>query len=98
MRMVNLHCDIHIALNLIANQMMDYRMKHIHIKYQFIKHGVSNKSLQLFKIDVRFNPIDKLIKVIILEVLVDIALLCRFCMSSFDTNFITLIYFYSIMY
>ena len=76
--LVNLHCDSQSALHLATNQMMDGRVKHIDIKYHFIKEAVSNKRIDLVKIDGKLNHTDALTKVIHLEVFQDIMTLCRF--------------------
>lgn len=64
---VNLHCDSQSALHLAANQVMDSRVKHIDIRYHFIREAVSDKTIELVKIDGKLNPADALTKVIPLE-------------------------------
>lgn len=65
--MVNLHCHSQSALHLVANQIMESRVKHIDIKYHFIRQEVSGKTIELVKIDGKFNPTNALTKVIHLE-------------------------------
>lgn len=48
---VNLHCYSQSALHLAANQVMDSRVKHIDISYHFIRQAVSDKKIELVKID-----------------------------------------------
>ncbi|OAE35430.1 hypothetical protein AXG93_2587s1450 [Marchantia polymorpha subsp. ruderalis] len=64
---INLHCDSESALHLAANQFMDSIVKHIDIRYHFIKQAVFEKTIKLVKIDGKLNPADPLIKVIPLE-------------------------------
>ena len=64
---VNLHCDSQSALHLAVNQVMDSRVKHIDVRYHFIRQAVSDKMLELVKIDGKLNPADALTKVIPLE-------------------------------
>ena len=64
---VNLHCDSQSALHLAVNQVMDSRVKHIDVRYHFIRQVVSDKMLELVKIDGKLNPADALTKVIPLE-------------------------------
>jgi hypothetical protein len=64
---VNLHCDSQSALHLAVNQVMDSRVKHIDIRYHFIRQAVSDNLLELVKIDGKLNPADALTKVIPLE-------------------------------
>lgn len=64
---INLHCDSQSALHLAANQVMDNRVKHIDIRYHFIRQVVSDKTIELVKIDGKLNPADALTKVIPLE-------------------------------
>ncbi|OAE30267.1 hypothetical protein AXG93_2956s1180 [Marchantia polymorpha subsp. ruderalis] len=61
---VNLHCDSHNALHLATNQVMDSRVKHIDIRYHFIRQAVYDKTIELVKIDDKLNPADALTKVI----------------------------------
>ena len=65
---VNLHCDSQSALHLATNQVMDGKVKHIGIRYHFIREAVFNKRIDLVKIDGKLNPADALTKVIHLEV------------------------------
>ena len=64
---VNLHCDSQSALHLAVNQVMDSRVKHIDVRYHFIRQAVSDNMLELVKIDGKLNPADALTKVIPLE-------------------------------
>ena len=50
-----------------ANQVMDSRVKHIDIRYHFIRQAVSDKTFELVKIDGKLNPADAFTKVIPLE-------------------------------
>ncbi|OAE33501.1 hypothetical protein AXG93_1467s1030 [Marchantia polymorpha subsp. ruderalis] len=64
---VNLHWDSQSVLHLAANQVVDSRVKHIDIKYHFIKQAVYDKTIELVKINGKLNPADALTKVIPLE-------------------------------
>ncbi len=64
---VHLHCDSQSALHLASNNVMDGRVKHIDIRYHFIRQVVSDDELKLVKIDGKLNPADALTKVIPLE-------------------------------
>ena len=64
---VNLHCDSQSALHLAINQVMDSSMKHIDIRYHFIRQHVFDKTIELVKIDGKLNPADGLTKVVPLE-------------------------------
>ncbi len=46
---------------------MDSRVKHIDVRYHFIRHVVFDNMLELVKIDGTLNPADVLTKVIPLE-------------------------------
>ena len=61
---VNLHCDSQSALHLATNQVMDGRVKHIDVKYHYIRQIVSEKKIELVKIDGTLNPADGFTKVI----------------------------------
>lgn len=62
---INLHCDSHSALHLVANQDMDSRVKHINIKYHFIRQLISEKTIVY--INDKLNPPDTLTRVIPLD-------------------------------
>lgn len=64
---INFHYDSQSALHLDVNQVMDSRVKHINIIYHFIIQAVFDKTIELVKIDSKLNPVDALIKVILLE-------------------------------
>ncbi|CAM6086082.1 unnamed protein product [Calypogeia fissa] len=64
---VDLHCDSNSALHIAANRMTHGRIKHIDIRYHFIRQVVCNKQIELIKIDGKLNPADMLTKVIPLE-------------------------------
>src|SRR5450759_4598828 len=64
---VNLHCDNQSALHLAVNQVMNSRMKHIDIMYHFLRHVVSDRMIELVKIDGKLNPTDAFTKVILLK-------------------------------
>ena len=64
---MTLNCDSQSALHLAANQVMDSRVKHIDIRYHFIRQAVSDKTFELVKIDGKLNPADAFTKVIPLE-------------------------------
>src|SRR5450759_3514292 len=64
---VNLHCDSQSALHLAANQVMNSRVKHIDIRYHFLRQAVSDRMIELVKIDGKLNPADAFTKVIPLE-------------------------------
>jgi hypothetical protein len=61
---VNLHCDSQSALHLAENQVIDSRVKHIDIRYHFVKQVVSEKELKLVKIDKELNLANGFTKVI----------------------------------
>ncbi|CAM6085559.1 unnamed protein product [Calypogeia fissa] len=64
---VDLHCDSNSALHIAANRMTHGRVKHIDIRYHFIRQAVSDKQIELIKIEGKLNPADMLTKVIPLE-------------------------------
>lgn len=64
---VNLHCDSQSALHLAVNQVMNSLVKHIDIQYHFIREAVSDKKIELVKIDGKLNPGDSFTKVIPLD-------------------------------
>ena len=64
---VNLHCDSQSALHLAVNQVMNSRMKHIDIRYHFLREAVSDKKIELVKIDGKLNPANAFTKVIFLD-------------------------------
>jgi hypothetical protein len=61
---VRLHCDSNSALHIAANKMTHGRVKHIDIRYHFIRQVVSEGKVELVKIDGKLNPADMLTKVI----------------------------------
>lgn len=65
--LVQLHCDSQSALHLATNRVMDSRVKHIDIRYHFIRDAISDKLIELVKIDGKLNPADAFTKVIPLE-------------------------------
>ena len=64
---VNVHCDSQSALHLAVNHVMDSRVKHIDIRYDFLRQVVSDKMIELVKIDGTLNPANAFTKVIPLE-------------------------------
>ena len=64
---VNVHCDSQSALHLAVNHVMDSRVKHIDIRYHFLRQAVSDKMIELVKIDGTLNPVDAFTKVISLD-------------------------------
>ena len=64
---VNVHCDSQSALHLAVNHVMDSRVKHIDIRYHFLKQVVFDKMIELVKIDGTLNRADAFTKVIPLE-------------------------------
>ncbi|CAM6099455.1 unnamed protein product [Calypogeia fissa] len=64
---LDLHCDSNSALHIAANRMTHGRVKHIDIRYHFIRQAVSDKQIELIKIEGKLNPADMLTKVIPLE-------------------------------
>ncbi|OAE20925.1 hypothetical protein AXG93_3256s1720 [Marchantia polymorpha subsp. ruderalis] len=64
---VNLHCDSQSTLHLAVNQVMNSWVKHIDIRYHFMREAVSDKKMELVKIDGKLNPADAFTKVIPLE-------------------------------
>jgi hypothetical protein len=63
---VNLHCDSRSAWHLAVNQVMASRVKHIDVRYHFIRQVLSNIMVELVKIDGTLNPA-ALTKVVLLE-------------------------------
>ncbi|KAL2630083.1 hypothetical protein R1flu_014769 [Riccia fluitans] len=61
------YCDNKSALYLAANQVMNSKIKHIHVKYHFIKQVVSKGKVKLQKIVGALNPADGFTKYIPLE-------------------------------
>ncbi|OAE30123.1 hypothetical protein AXG93_1112s1410 [Marchantia polymorpha subsp. ruderalis] len=59
---VNLHCNSQSALYLAVNQIMNSRVKHIDIRYHFIKETVFYKKIELVKIDNKLNRADAFYK------------------------------------
>ncbi|CAM6094648.1 unnamed protein product [Calypogeia fissa] len=64
---MDLHCDSNSALHIATNRMTHGRVKHIDIRYHFIRQAVSDKQIELIKIEGKLNPTDMLTKVIPLE-------------------------------
>ena len=64
---VNVHCDSQSALHLAVNHVMDSRVKHIDIRYHFLKQVVFDKMIELVKIDGTLNLANAFTKVIPLE-------------------------------
>ena len=69
-RSITLHCDSMSAIHLAVNQKMDGRLKHIDIRYHYLREVVDEKKIDLTKIGGKDNPADALTKVIPLEVFV----------------------------
>lgn len=63
----NFHFDSQNSLQLVANQMLDNRMKHINITYHFIIHAICDKNIELVKIEGKFNLVSALTEIILLE-------------------------------
>ncbi|OAE35298.1 hypothetical protein AXG93_392s1470 [Marchantia polymorpha subsp. ruderalis] len=53
---VNLYCESQSALHLALNNVMDGRVKHIDIRYHYIRQAMSDSALKLIKIDGKLNP------------------------------------------
>jgi hypothetical protein len=64
---LNLYCDSQNAIHLATNQIMDSRIKHIDIRYHFLRHAIAEKIFELVKIDGKLNPADAFTKMIPLE-------------------------------
>jgi ATP-binding cassette subfamily B (MDR/TAP) protein 1 len=64
---IGLHCDSQSALHYAENHKMDGRLKHINIRYHFLRHQVEEKKITLIKIPGKENPSDALTKVIPVE-------------------------------
>jgi hypothetical protein len=63
----SLYCNSQSAIYLETNQMMDNRIKHIDIRYHFLRQAMSDKMIELVKINGKLNPPDAFTKVIHLE-------------------------------
>ena len=61
---VDLHCDSNSAIHIAANQVTHGRVKHIDIRYHFLRQAAAEKEIELIKIDGKLNPADMLTKVI----------------------------------
>lgn len=61
---INLHCDNKNVLHFAANKVKYIKVKHIDIKCHFIKQEMYDKTIELVKIDSKFNPTKALTKVI----------------------------------
>jgi ATP-binding cassette subfamily B (MDR/TAP) protein 1 len=61
---VHLHCDSQSALHLAVNQVMDSRVKHIDVRYHFLREVVADMQIKLVKIDGKLNPADIFTKVV----------------------------------
>ncbi|GKG50953.1 hypothetical protein Tco_0539077, partial [Tanacetum coccineum] len=59
-----LFCDNQSAIHLAKNPVFHGRMKHIKIRYHYIRELVSEKTLSLMKIFGAENPIDMFTKVV----------------------------------
>jgi hypothetical protein len=64
---VSLHCGSQRAIHLATNQVMDSRVKHIDIRYRFLRQAMSEEIIELVKIDGKLNPVDAFTKVIHFE-------------------------------
>ncbi|KAL2623658.1 hypothetical protein R1flu_003863 [Riccia fluitans] len=64
---VTLYCDSQSALYLAANQVMSSKIKHIDVKYHFIRQVVSEGKVKLQKVAGTLNPADGFTKYIPLE-------------------------------
>jgi hypothetical protein len=64
---LNLYSNSQSAIHLATNQVMDSRVKHIDIRYHFLRHAVAEKMFELVKIDGKLNPADAFTKVNPLE-------------------------------
>ncbi|KAL2228844.1 UNVERIFIED_CONTAM: Retrovirus-related Pol polyprotein from transposon TNT 1-94 [Sesamum indicum] len=72
---VILHSDSQSAIHLAKNPAFYSRIKHIEIKYHFIRQLLEKKALQLEKIQGEKNPVDMLTKAVAMEKL-------KLCMAS----------------
>lgn len=52
---INFYYDSQNKSHLVANQMMDRKIKHIRTRYHFIKHADFDKRIKLVKIDKILN-------------------------------------------
>lgn len=60
---INFHCDSQNALHIVAEQMVEIKMKHIESIYHFIKHAIFNRRIKLIKIN-KFNLTNAQFKII----------------------------------
>lgn len=59
---ITLHCDSQSAIHLVKNPTLHGHLKHVDIKYRFIRKVVEEGRILLEKIDTNENPTDMLIK------------------------------------
>ena len=64
---VKLHCDSQSALYLAVNNVMDSRVKHIDVRYHFVRKALLDGRIELVKIDGTINPADIFTKVVPLK-------------------------------
>ena len=61
---IALYSDNHSVIHLAKNSVFHTRMKHIQLRYHFIRELISNGTLSLNKILGSNNPVDMLTKVV----------------------------------
>ena len=64
---VRLYCDSQSALHLIINNIMDSRVKHIDVRYYFVKEIVCKEKIELLKIEGKLNPVNIFTKMLPFE-------------------------------
>ncbi|MCO5603495.1 hypothetical protein L7F22_057646 [Adiantum nelumboides] len=59
-----LHCDSQSAIQLARNPVFHAKMKHVDVRYHFIRDVLEDKRLQLVKVHTDDNPADLLTKIL----------------------------------
>jgi len=61
---ISLHCDRQSAIYLTKDQMFHERIKHINIKYHFMRNVIEDGKLKVCKISTHDNPADMMTKTV----------------------------------
>ncbi|GKB17851.1 hypothetical protein Tco_0851774 [Tanacetum coccineum] len=59
---IPLYCDSHSAIAISCNTVQDYRTKHIHTRYHFIKEQVENGIIELYFVRTEYQLVDMFTK------------------------------------